>query len=109
VAGNGHKIRKWIVHIYLPFIIFEYYISDLNIFLIVNTENSIPNKPNTIAATGMDKSPAVLPCEFETKVIRMIEDTIVLIDDFPIIPIYKGNNPIQIVAIIIINCVSGLS
>jgi len=109
VAGNRHKIREWIVHIYLPFIIFEYYKSDLNIFLIVNTENSIPINPKTIAATGMDKSPAALPCELEIKAIRIIEDTIVAIDDFPIMPILKGNNPIQIVAIIIIICVSGLS
>ena len=78
--------------------------SDKIIFLIATTEKMIPMIPKIIAATGIDKSPALLPCEFDAMATMMIDETTVAIVDFFIIPTYSGRSPNRIADIVVIVC-----
>ena len=79
--------------------------SDKIIFLIVIAEKVIPMMPKIIAAMGIDKSPALLPCEFDAMATMMIDETTVAIADFFIIPTYSGRSPNRIADIVVTACV----
>ena len=78
--------------------------SDKIIFLIAIAEKTAPMIPKIIAATGIDKSPALLPCEFDAMATMAIEETTVAIVDFFIIPIYSGRSPNRIADIAVTVC-----
>ena len=80
--------------------------SDKIIFLIAAAEKMIPMIPKIIAATGIDKSPALLPCEFDAMATMMIDETTVAIADFFIIPTYSGRSPNRIADIVVTACAS---
>ena len=67
-------------------------------------EKVIPMMPKIIAAMGIDKSPALLPCEFDAMATMMIDETTVAIADFFIIPTYSGRSPNRIADIVVIVC-----
>ena len=54
---------------------------------------------------GIDKSPALLPCEFDAMATMMIDETTVAIADFFIIPTYSGRSPNRIADIVVTACV----
>ena len=78
--------------------------SDKIIFLIAIAEKTAPMISKIIAATGIDKSPALLPCEFNTMATMAIEETTVAILDFFIIPTYIGRSPNRIADIVVTAC-----
>lgn len=80
--------------------------SDKIIFLIAIAEKTTPMIPKIIAATGIDKSPALLPCEFDAMATMAIEETTVAIVDFFIIPTYSGRSPNRIADIVVTACAS---
>ena len=79
--------------------------SDRIILRTAIAEKPAPIKPNMIAATGMDISPALLPWELETIAAIAKDETMVAIVDFFIIPTYSGNRPSRAADKAVITCV----